>query len=43
MCKGWHQKFRQRDFNLEGELRAGCPQKIETEELQALLDINCAN
>jgi len=35
--KIWYQKFRQRDFSLEDELRAGPPQKIETDELQALL------
>jgi len=29
-CERWYQKFRQRDFSLENELRAGCPQKIET-------------
>jgi len=38
--KRWYQKFRQEDFSLEDESRAGCPQKIETDELQALLDIN---
>ncbi|KAL6258144.1 hypothetical protein P5V15_010066 [Pogonomyrmex californicus] len=41
-CKRWYQKFRQGDFSLEDELRAGRPQKIETDELQALLDINSA-
>jgi len=41
-CKRWYQKFRQRDFSLEDEPRAGRPQKIETNELQALLDINSA-
>jgi len=41
-CKRWYQKFRQGDFILEDEPRAGCPQKIETDELQALLDINSA-
>jgi len=41
--KRWYQKFRQGDFNLEGEPCAGRPQKIETDELQALLaDINSA-
>jgi len=40
--KRWHQKFRQRDFNLEGPQCAGHPQKIETDELQALLYINSA-
>ncbi|KAL6265801.1 hypothetical protein P5V15_002618 [Pogonomyrmex californicus] len=39
-CKRWYQKFRQGDFSLEDEPRAGHPQKIETDELQALLDIN---
>jgi len=39
-CKRWYQKFRQRDFSLENEPRARCPQKFETDELQALLDIN---
>jgi len=38
-CKRWYQKFRQRDFNLEGPQCSGHPQKIETVELQALLDI----
>jgi len=32
----------QRDFSLEDEPRAGRPQKIEMDELQALLDINSA-
>ncbi|KAL6257781.1 hypothetical protein P5V15_011366 [Pogonomyrmex californicus] len=41
-CKRWYQKFRQGDFSLEDEPRAGRPQKIETDELQALLDINSA-
>ncbi|KAL6253755.1 hypothetical protein P5V15_015559 [Pogonomyrmex californicus] len=41
-CKRWYQKFRQGDFSLEDEPRAGCPQKIEMDELQALLDINSA-
>jgi len=35
-------KFRQGDFSLEDEPRAGRPQNIETDELQALLDINSA-
>jgi len=39
--KRWYQKFRQGDFSLE-EPRAGLLQKIETDELQALLDINSA-
>jgi len=39
-CKRWYQKFRQGDFSLEDESRAGRPQKIETDELQALLNIN---
>jgi len=30
------------DFTVEDELRAGRSQKIETDELQALLDINSA-
>ncbi|KAL6265755.1 hypothetical protein P5V15_002561 [Pogonomyrmex californicus] len=38
-CKRWYQKFRQGDFSLEDEPRAGRPQKIETNELQALLNI----
>ncbi|KAL6254818.1 hypothetical protein P5V15_014153 [Pogonomyrmex californicus] len=38
-CKRWYQKFRQGNFSLEDEPRAGRPQKIETNELQALLDI----
>ncbi|KAL6265860.1 hypothetical protein P5V15_002684 [Pogonomyrmex californicus] len=41
-CKRWYQLFRQGDFSLEDEPRAGRPQKIETDELQALLDINSA-
>jgi len=40
--KRWYQKFRQRDFSLKDEPRAGRPQKIETDELQALLNINSA-
>jgi len=41
-CKRCYQKFCQRDFSLENEPHrtARCPQKIETDELQALLDIN---
>ena len=35
-----YQKFRQGDFSLKDESRAGRPEKIETDELQALLDIN---
>jgi len=42
ICKRWYQEFRQEDFNLEDEPRAGRPQKIETDKLQALLDINSA-
>jgi len=44
ICKRWYQKFRQGDSSLEDEPRAGRPQKIETDELQALLykDINSA-
>jgi len=41
-CKRWYQKFRQGDFNLEEEPCAERPQKIETDELQALLNINSA-
>jgi len=41
-CKRWYQKFRQGDFSLEDEPRAGHPQKIEMDKLQALLDINSA-
>jgi len=41
-CKRWYLKFRQGDFNLEDELRAGRPQKIETDELQTMLDTNSA-
>jgi len=41
-CKIWYQKFRQGDFNLQDEPRAGRPKKIETGELQALLNINSA-
>jgi len=39
-CKRCYQKFRQGDFSLEGEPRVGHPKKIETDELQALLDIS---
>jgi len=38
-CRRWYQKFRHRDFNLEDEPRARRPQKIKTDELQALLNI----
>jgi len=41
-CKRWYQKFRQGEFNPVDESRAGRPQKIETDELQALLDTNFA-
>jgi len=41
-CKTCYQKFRQGDFSFADELHAGCPQKIETDELQAWLDINSA-
>jgi len=42
-CKRWYQKFRQGDdFSLDDQPRAGHPQKIKTDELQALLDINSA-
>jgi len=41
-CKRWHQKFCRRNFSLKDEPRAGRLQKIETDELQALLDINSA-
>jgi len=41
-CKRWYQKFRQGDFTVENEPRAGRPQKTKTDELQALLDINSA-
>jgi len=41
-CKRWYQKFGQRDFSFEDEPRAGHPQKIGTDELQALLDIHSA-
>jgi len=41
-CKRWYQKFRQGDFSLEDESCAGRPQKFETDELQALMDINFA-
>jgi len=40
MCKRWYQKFHQGDFSLEGEPCVGRSQKIKTDELQALLDIN---
>jgi len=42
ICKRWYQKFHQGDFSLKDEPCAGRPQKIETDELQALLDINFA-
>jgi len=41
-CRRWYQKFRQGDFSLEDEPRAGRPQKIETDELQVLLETNSA-
>jgi len=40
--KRWYQNFRQGHFSLEDEPRAGRSQKIETNELQALLNINSA-
>jgi len=40
--KRWYQKFRQGDFSLEDKPYTGRHQKIETDELQALLDINSA-
>jgi len=42
ICKRWYQKFRKRDFSSEDEPRAGRPQKIETDELQTVLNINSA-
>jgi len=42
ICKRWYEKFRQGDFSLEDEPRAGYPQTIETDELQTLLNINSA-
>jgi len=41
-CKRCYQKFRKGDFSLEDKPYAGRPQKIETDELQTLLDINSA-
>jgi len=41
-CKRWYREFRQEDCSLEDEPLTRCPQKIETDELQALLDINSA-
>jgi len=41
-CKRWYPKFRQGDFNLEDKPRARYPQKIETDEFQALLNLNSA-
>jgi len=41
-CERWYQKFRQGDFTLEDEPRAGRPRKIETDELRAPLDMNSA-
>jgi len=41
-CTRWYQKFHQGNFSLEDESRAGRLQKFETNELQALLDINSA-
>lgn len=39
-CKKWYQKFYQGDFSLKDEPRVGRPQQFETDELQAMLDIN---
>jgi len=39
ICKRWYQEFRHGDFCLENEPRAAHSQKIETVELQTLLDI----
>jgi len=41
-CKRRYQKFCQGDFSLEDEQRAARLQKIETDALQALLDVNSA-
>jgi len=41
-CKRWYKKFRQGDFSLKDEPRAGRPQKIETDELHAGYKL-CAN
>jgi len=41
-CKRWYQKFRQGNFNLEDESRAERSQKIGTDKLQTLLNINTA-
>jgi len=41
-CKRWYQNFHQENFSLENEPRAARRQKIETDELQVLLDINSA-
>jgi len=41
-CKRCYQKFRQGDFSLEDEPRTGRSQKIETDELEALLTLNSA-
>jgi len=40
ICTRWYQKFLQGDFSLEDELHVGRPQNIETDELQALQNIN---
>jgi len=42
ICKRWCEQFRQGDFSFEDEPRAGRSQKIETDKLQALLNINSA-
>jgi len=39
-CKRRYKKFHQEDFSLENEPRTGRSQKIETTEVQELLDIN---
>ena len=41
-CKRWYKKFLQGDFRFEVEPPAGRPQKFDTDELQALLDVNSA-
>jgi len=38
VCQNWFARFRSGDFDLKDEERSGRPQKLETDDLQALLD-----